>query len=212
MSKKKQLSAELAAEAEEWKDYLEADLRERVAKNGGKPLSARQLKKTTNGDATYERLVRILGGGDPGRLQQLMLQMVREYNEAKAKQEECFEKAESFEVKESFETEEYFEPEEHFEGEASAEVAEITEKSKEVEASREASQLAAKPKRQKWDKEGLLAFLRGKHRELGRVPTSTEIAKWSKEKLCPSYPTCMKLLEVESKAEWKAILLREECA
>ena len=80
MSKKKnrkQMAADLAQEIEEWEEYLLKDLRERIEKNGGEELSERQLKKTVN-DATCERMVRIVGRGDPERLRQRMRGMVQD--------------------------------------------------------------------------------------------------------------------------------------
>ena len=202
MSKKKRksISPELAQEIEEWEEYLLADLRERIVKNKGEALSERQLKKTMNGDATYERMVRVVGRGNPERLRQVMMRMVQEVQGAHANSERfesagCFEESEHFEVAKSFEESEVFEAAGSFEKTECFESAEHFEKPNE------------KPKRQKWNGADLLVFLRGKCRELGRVPTSTEVATWSKAKLCPSYPTCMKLLGVKSKAEWGKILL-----
>lgn len=51
-----------------------------MEKNGYKPLSARQMKKTTNGDVTYERLLRVIGRGDRARLERVMMEIVKEGN------------------------------------------------------------------------------------------------------------------------------------
>lgn len=205
----KQDAVDLAQEIKEWEDYLLADLRERVENSKNGVLSERKLKKTSNGDATYERLVRVIGRGNPERLRKEVVKIEQEVREERKnskslKKGENFEKSEPFELEQSIEEVKRFEPEESFEP------ARHFEKD---ETSREVSQLAEKPKRRKWDKMSLLVFLQEKCQELGRVPTSKEVATWSKAKLCPSYPTCMKLLEAQSKADWVKILLGgEECA
>lgn len=217
MGKKKEqkrLDPELEQEISEWGEYLLADLRDRIKKNKGKMLSERGLKKTSNGDATYERLVRVIGHGSPERLRQIVAKMVQEVQGVQETQEtqetwENFEDLEHFESEKHFEEPRHFEPEKHFEGAERCEVIECLEAAevRESDVSRELSRSAGRVKRQKWDKASLIAFLQEKCRELGRVPTSKEIAVWSKAKLCPSYPTCMKILEVESKAEWAKIFL-----
>lgn len=205
--KRERIAAELAQEIEDWEIYLLMDLQERIKKNGGKPLSERQLKKTTNGNATYERMVRVIGRGSPERLRQVMTRMA--YKPRGMREgDKRFEEAKSFEKTEHFESENHFEESGRFE---SAEHFEEFE-TRTDETSREVSQLAEKPERKKWDKESLLVFLRGKCRELGRAPKSVEVAEWSKKKLCPSYPTCMKLLEVNTKVELDELLLGKECA
>lgn len=218
MGKKKKvrerMAAELAQETEEWKDYLMADLRERIRNNGGKMLSERKLKKTSNGDATYERMVRVVGRGRPDRLRQEVAKMVQEVQKEQmegggSERRECldsvkhFESAEHFEKPECFEMEESFEESGNFEEEGRFEVQEDLPQEDSLQ---EDSRLAEKTKRQRWDKASLTAFLREKCRELGRVLMVKDISAWSKAKLCPSYPTCMKILEVESKAELEKLL------
>lgn len=217
MGKKKEqkrLDPELEQEISEWGEYLLADLRDRIKKNKGKMLSERGLKKTSNGDATYERLVRVIGRGSPERLRQIVAKMVQEVQGVQETQETQetwgnFEDLEHFESEKHFEEPRHFEPEKHFEGAERCEVIERFEEAevRESDASRGLSQPAGRVKRQKWDKASLVVFLQERCQELGRVPTSKEIAVWSKAKLCPSYPTCMKILEVESKAEWAKIFL-----
>lgn len=198
----KQDTVDLAQEIEEWRDYLLADLRERVENSKNGVLSERKLKKTSNGDATYERLVRVIGRGNPERLRKEVAKIEQEVREER-KNSKLLKKGENLEKSEPFELEQPIEEVKRFEPEESFEPARHFEKD---ETSREVSQLAEKPKRQKWDKMSLLVFLQEKCQELGRVPMVKDISAWSKAKLCPSYPTCMKILEVESKVELEKLL------
>lgn len=202
--KHRTVNPELEAEIAEWKDYLMKDLQERVEKNGYKPLSARQMKKTTNGDATYERMLRVIGRGDPTRLERVMLEMVKA---GASEQTESFEEAKPFEEIRHFENPESFEEQQDFENAVRFEEATAGPVEGMPEATVEDEPQASKA-RKKWERSAMLEFLVEKYRELGRVPKQKEIVEWSKAGLCPSYQTCMKLLGVSSKAQWQDLLER----
>lgn len=193
MSKKRKSDdLQLIQEREEWEDYLLADLRERIQENRGQPLSQRQLKKTKNGDATYERLLRVIGLGDRNRLERVMQNMVQELKELELV---CHESEASLE------------PTLSVSPPASDQECHESETSLKEEKDPEKA-LQATRIRKKWDKPMLVGFLSESYQKLGRIPKQEEIRVWSKEGLCPSYGTWMRILECP-KADWEEVVLKD---